>query len=234
MKSRNIRTLGRLAERRRLVRSGAAILAVLLVMAVVSVSTSDAVQPVPQNLEFDLVHDGGVVGHHRITFREDGDKLVVRSDIAIDVKMLLFTVFRYQQTREEVWQDGRLIAFASTADDDGTPYDITGEAMPDGVHVTSGTETWVLPADSLPASYWNISMVTGTGPLVDAQSGSILDATVVMVGPEAIRVDGKEVATTRYKLGAERPRHLWYDATGRLVKMRAVGRNGSAIEWVLR
>lgn len=221
-------------QRRRRVRSGAAISAVLLAMAVAPVSTSDAGQPVPQNLEFDIVHDGGVVGHHRITFREDGDELVVRSDIAIDVKMLLFTVFRYQQTREEVWRDGRLIAFASTADDDGTPYDITGEARPDGIHVTSGTETRILPADSLPASYWNISMVTGTGPLVDAQSGSMLDAKVVKVGPETIRADGKEVATTRYKLGAERPRHLWYDATGRLVKMRAVGRNGSAIDWVLK
>jgi Domain of unknown function (DUF6134) len=234
MKSRIVWTLDWLTERRRRIHSAATILAVLLVIAVLSVSTSDADQPLPQNLEFDVVHESGVVGHHRITFRRDGDKLVVHSELAIKLKVLFFIVYRYQHTREEVWRDGKLIAFASTADDDGTPYDITGQARADGLHVTSGKESWILPADCLPASYWNISMVTGKGPLVDAQSGNMLDVKVVKVGQETIKADGKKIVATHYRLAAERPRHVWYDATGRWVKMRTIGRDGSAVEWVLK
>jgi hypothetical protein len=234
MKSLIVRTSDWLTERRRCLHSGAVILAALLVMVLVSVSTSDAGQPLPQNLEFDVVHESGVVGHHRITFRRDGDNLVVHSELAIKLKVLFFTVYRYRHTREEVWRDGKLIAFASTADDDGTPYDITGEARQDGIHVTSGKESWILPVDCLPASYWNISMVTGKGPLVDAQSGNILDVKVVKVGRETIKADGKKIAATHYRLAADRPRHVWYDATGRWVKMRTIGRDGSAVEWVLK
>jgi Domain of unknown function (DUF6134) len=234
MKSQILRIWSGLTERRRRIHSAAAGLAALLLMAVVSVSTSDADQPLPQNLEFDVVHESGVVGRHRITFRRDGDKLVVHSELAIKLKVLFFIVYRYQHTREEVWRDGKLIAFASTADDDGTPYDITGQARADGLHVTSGKESWILPADCLPASYWNISMVTGKGPLVDAQSGNMLDVKVVKVGQETIKADGKKIVATHYRLAAERPRHVWYDATGRWVKMRTIGRDGSAVEWVLK
>jgi hypothetical protein len=51
--------------------------------------------------------------------------------------VLFLTVHRYQQTREEFWRNGRLIALASTADDDGTPHEIKSVAGPDGIKVTS-------------------------------------------------------------------------------------------------
>jgi hypothetical protein len=100
----------------------------LLLGLVATVPAAAGVQPVPAPLEFDIAREGDVVGHHRIDFRRDGDRLVVRSDLKIEVEMLSFTVYRYQQSREEVWRDGKLIALAATADDDGTPHDIKGSA----------------------------------------------------------------------------------------------------------
>jgi hypothetical protein len=93
---------------------------VLLLAGMLSISGSEAASALPQNLQFDIVREGAVVGHHQITFRRDGDKLVVHSAIKIKVKMLFFTVYRYKQTREEVWRNDKLIALVSQADDDGT------------------------------------------------------------------------------------------------------------------
>jgi hypothetical protein len=45
---------------------------------------------------------------------------------------------------------------------------------------------------------------------------------------------GKKIVATHYRLTAERPRHVWYDATGRWVKMRTIGRDGSSVEWLLK
>jgi hypothetical protein len=99
--------------------------------------SSDAAQAVPQTRDFDIAHEGIVVGHHRIIFRRDGDKLVVHSELKI-VEVLFFTAYRYQQTRDEVWRNGKFIVLVSTADDDGTPHDVKGAAGPHAIKVTLG------------------------------------------------------------------------------------------------
>src|SRR5882724_8177491 len=201
------RLLGGLRQHRRSLHLWA--LAAPIMAAAMLVSAAVAEQPVPQDLEFKIVREGDDIGHHRITFRKDAEKLVVRSDL-------------------------KLVALTSVANDDGTFYDIKGQAGPNGLRVTSRGKSWTLPADSVPASYWNVSMVTTrSSPLIDAQSGTILDATVKKIGQERIWAGGKEVVATHYRLGTKRPRDLWYDAQGRWVKMRAKGSDGSVAEWVL-
>jgi Domain of unknown function (DUF6134) len=215
---------------------GLVAVALLLLGLVATVPAAAGVQPVPAPLEFDIAREGDVVGHHRIDFRRDGDRLVVRSDLKIEVEMLSFTVYRYQQSREEVWRDGKLIALAATADDDGTPHDIKGSAGPNGeLRMTSNNkDRWTLPPESVPASFWNQSMVTQKGPLVDSLTGRILPGKVVKLGPETIRAGGRDIVATHYRLEGKRARDIWYDAGGRWVKMRAVARDGSVAEWVLK
>ena len=100
--------------------------------------------------------------------------------------------------------------------------------------MTSGTESWKLPAESVPASFWNLSMVTAKGPLVDSLSGKLLHQRVVKLGQETVRAGGRTIVATHYRLEAKRPRDVWYDANGRWVKMRAIARDGSVAEWVLK
>jgi hypothetical protein len=211
------------------------IAAAFFVAIAISLPTSNASHATPSDLEFSIVRDGDVVGHHRITFRQQGGELVVHSDLKIEVEVLFFTAYRYEQTRSEVWRGQELVALDSVANDDGKFYEIEGRVGPNGMRVTSHGRNWTLPADSVPASYWNISMVTAKGrPLIDAQSGTILDATVTKIGQERITVGGKDIVATHYRLGAKQPRDLWYDVRGRWVKMRAKGSDGSVAEWVLK
>ena len=229
------RAPGAIARQGCRIHSAALLLALFLGPVAAAVPASATTQSVPQTLDFDIAHEGDVVGHHRVTFRQDGDELIVHSELKIEVEVLSLTVYRYQQTREEVWRNGKLIALASTADDDGTPHDIKGAAAPDGeIKVTSGTDSWTLPAESVPASFWNVSMVTAKGPLVDSLSGKILQQRVVKLGQETVRVGGRDIVATHYRLEAKRPRDVWYDASGRWVKMLVVARDGSVAEWVLK
>jgi hypothetical protein len=219
---------------RRILSSAAKILTVLLVTAGLTDPASNANQPLPQDLRFDVVRKGAVVGHHQITFRHDGENLHVHSDLQIKVKLLFFTLYRYQQTRDEVWRDSKLIALVSRADDDGTLYDIKGAAGPKGIVITSGKLNWILPADSVPASYWNMSMVMGKGPLVNAESGRVTDLKPMRIGEEKVTAGGKQIIATHYRIVAKTPRDVWYDTSGRWVKMITVGKDGSSVEWVLK
>jgi hypothetical protein len=178
--------------------------AAVLVLLATAGPASAGTQAVPQTLEFDIARQGNVVGHHRIDFRTEGDRLVVHSELKIELEMLSITVYRYQQTREEVWRNGKLVALASRADDDGTPHDIKGQAGPDGLRMSSGKERWTLPPNSVPASFWNVSMVTERGPLVDSLTGRILPSRIVNLGPETIHAGGRDIVATHYRLEAKR------------------------------
>jgi hypothetical protein len=213
------------------------LLAVMFALGVSAIPASSiaAAESAPRTLDFDISHDGDLVGHHRVSFRRDGDRLFVHSELKIEVTVLFLTVYRYQQTRDEVWRNGRLIALASTADDDGTPRAIRGAAGPDGgLVVTSGKDRWTLPVESVPASFWNVSMVTSKAPLVDSLSGKLLNSKVARLGPETIKAGGRNIVATHYRLEGKRPRDVWYDASGRWVKMRTTGRDGSVAEWDLK
>jgi hypothetical protein len=221
---------GRLGRLRALFTAAPVLLGILM-----AVPASADTQAVPHALEFEIARGGDVVGHHRIDFRREGDRLVVHSELEIEVEMLSLTVYRYQQTREEVWRNGKLVALAATADDDGTPHDIKGTAAPNGeLRMTSGKDRWTLPPESVPASFWNQSMVTQRGPLVDSLTGRIVSGKVVKLGQEKVRAGGRDIVATHYRLEGKRSRDIWYDAGGRWVKMRAVGRDGSVAEWVLK
>jgi hypothetical protein len=69
---------------------------------------------------------------------------------------------------------------------------------------------------------------------VDSLTGRITPQRVVRIGQETVRAGGRDIVATHYRLVGKRTRDIWYDATGRWVKMRAVGRDGSVAEWVLK
>ncbi|HLI12330.1 MAG TPA: DUF6134 family protein [Alphaproteobacteria bacterium] len=195
-------------------------------------AAQDATAP-DRNLSFTVMRNGSVIGHHDVTFRHDGGKLIVDIDVSIKVDAMFVTVFRYTQQREETWQGGRLIAFASHTNNDGELYDNSGAAGPGGITVTSGAATWTLPADSLPIGYWDAAMVK-RGPLFDTVTGKPVVAAATAVGEETIEAAGRRITATHYRLEGPQPRDLWYDAQGRWVKMRARGRDGSIAEWILK
>jgi hypothetical protein len=56
----------------------------------------------------------------------------------------------------------------------------------------------------------------------------------VRIGEGKVVAGGKQTVTTHYRIVAETPRDIWYDASGRWVKLRTAGEDGSVIEWVLK
>ncbi len=199
----------------------------------VSADVAAAADALPRDLDFAVVRDGDVIGHHRVSFRAAGGKLIVDIDVAIKVDVLFVTAFRYEQQREEVWQAGRLVAFTSKTNDDGTFHDVAGEAGPQAIKVAAGKESWTVPLDSLPTSYWNPEMLK-RGPLLDTISGRLLNTTVSAAGEETVQAGGRRITATHYVLAGDLPRELWYNAEGHWVKMRTKGRDGSTVEWILK
>jgi Family of unknown function (DUF6134) len=123
---------GRHVTRRRLLGLATAAAAAPLLVPLLS---ARAYATGPRDLRFRALRNGSPIGEHRVTFRPDGNRLIVETRVEIAVKVLFFTAFRFKHEAEEVWQADRLVSVKSTTDDDGTLLQVSGHAVVDGFRI---------------------------------------------------------------------------------------------------
>jgi len=132
--------------------------------------------------DFTVLRDGTPIGHHRVLVSHEGEETRVEVDIALNVSLGFIPLYRYRHQSREVWRNDRLTALDSTTDDNGEQFRVTARAVQAGLQVTAGSQTLVLPDDTVPTSYWNPSLISGR-TVLDSQEGRRLDLSVTPAAP---------------------------------------------------
>jgi hypothetical protein len=171
-----------------------------------------------------------VIGSHTLSFEDAGDGRRVVVDIAIAVKLLGITVYRYTHRNEELWRDGRLVEIRSKTDNDGTPDFVRGRAGDGVLRVEGSKATHDLPVDTPTTNYWNTDLLRRTAWL-NSQTGELLKVTVTPKGREEVPVPGGSVLATRHSIVGDLNIELWYGADGDWVKCIFKAQDGSLIEY---
>lgn len=190
-----------------------------------------AAVPTRGQLDFRARRNGDQIGWHRLRFFEQDDRLVVEIEIELEVRFLLFPVYRYQHTNREVWRGDRLLALESRTDDNGTRHRVSALAEGNRLLVDGTAGPFELPPDTLPTSYWHQATVE-RGEWLDTQSGRLVRSTVVPQGPEPITARGREVQAERYTLSGDLDCDLWYHEAS-WAKLRFAAADGSTIDYLL-
>lgn len=183
-------------------------------------------------LEYRVLRDGAEIGRHRVRFTHRDDLFIVETEIRIAVTFLFVTLYRYQLDARETWRDGRLIALASTTNDDGDRYRVAAVSNGETIAVEAGANSWTAPATVVPSSLWRRDMARGT-LLLGVEQGEPIAVAFDEVGRETVPARGGEVEATHVVVSGELERDLWYDGDGILVHLRLVGRDGSNIVYLL-
>lgn len=187
-----------------------------------------------EHYDFQVLRNGSPIGHHRVSVRNDGLLSEVEIDIELRVKAAGFlTVYRYLHRSREVWQGERLISLQSTTDNDGRAEYLNARAGPDGLQVDGSRYKGLLPADTMPTSYWRPDFVR-RATIMDSQNGRRLDLIIRPQQYELASAARDEVPALRYDLKGEVELTLWYGRDGRWVKTAFTARDGSQIEYLLQ
>jgi hypothetical protein len=171
--------------------------------------------------DFNVFVDGKRAGAAHMTIQKADDGTTTMScdtDISVPV---LFVTYKYSYRGQEVWKNGRLQRFDSTCNDDGTRYVVSAAAEAKGIRFKVNNQERIVSHDVWLTSYWSRpdkKVVDKTIPLIDADTGRDLEATVVSVGPEEVTVSGQVQKLVHYKLTGKVQVDLWYDAADRLAR----------------
>lgn len=215
------------ARRRLLLAAGAA----MALPAILPRAASAALSPTPLPLRFQVFREGQRIGTHAIGFARDGETLRVSVRIEIAVELLFVTAYRYSHRNEETWRGGVLQAIATRTDDDGRVFSLEGRRMPEGLVLRDGEGRSVLPAATIPSSFWHPDLVA-QDRLLNTQDGRLMAVRFAPGPQEAIPGDGGSIQARRYVCSGDLELELWRDRAARLAGMRfRAAADGSVIDY---
>jgi hypothetical protein len=189
--------------------------------------------PPTGRLDYEVTRQGDDIGTQSVEFIRDGDRLTVRTHVALAVTLLGIPIYRFTHEAVEEWQNGRLTSFTSRTNDDGEPRKV--DLRLDGTRLrgTYNRRQVDLAGDLIPASLWHPATVRQS-ILLDPIKGRDRHVAVVDKGEEKIKVRGQPVTAHHYSMTGEITREIWYGPDGQIDQVRFPAKDGSQITLVLR
>ncbi|MEO1293489.1 MAG: DUF6134 family protein [Pseudomonadota bacterium] len=105
--------------------------------------------------QFEILRDGRLIGSHELTPSIEGDRVRMVIDIAIRVKILGITAYRYEHRNEELWEGGRVLSSDTVTNDDGEQAFCRVERQGDTLKIDGSGFSGEAPGNACPTSYWN-------------------------------------------------------------------------------
>ena len=171
--------------------------------------------------DFSVTVDGKAAGnYHMVIQRRDDGSFVMGAQADVTLKYVVIS-YNYKYRGTEVWKDGRLLQLDSATDDDGKKYTVNAVAEGNGLRVKANGYERLAKADVWLSTYWKLPDAkyrNAAVPLIDADTGRDLNATLQLVGNEQIKVAGQSVSAAHYRLAGDVKVDLWYDAQERMLR----------------
>jgi hypothetical protein len=166
------------------------------------------------------------MGTHVIRFSQAGGTLKVSSQVDLRVKIAFVTVYRYQQTSNDDWENNVLVRTRIQTNDNGKDTSVQAEVH-DGqlaVQGPAGSYTTQLGAMT-DISFWN-EAITHSPPLVDSATGELIKIQADAGTHQRIMARGQPIETQRFSMVGTKGRSgtVWYDDAGNVVKAIVITR----------
>ena len=177
----------------------------------------------PGPVRFRVLREGREIGTHQVRLSGNTAKLSVQTEIALQVKLAGFTVFRLRHDIMEEWANDRLQRLTSRHDRNGTVTEARVVAE-GGALMAEGPEGAArLPANAAPLTWWNGAHFAR--PLIRP-----LTCTLI---PGAAARSAVPNGGVQFTLNGEVEAQARYDAAGRWVALATKGEDGSAVVYEL-
>jgi hypothetical protein len=199
----------------------------ILIIAALALG-ANAAGAAPETIRFAIMRNGDQIGTHTVEINRGPREITVNSATELTVKVLFVTAYRLQQTGSERWVNGKLVAFASETDDNGTHHKLSVALKPAGLEVEADGKTSMVDKNLIPATLWNPEMMKRTSVL-DPQDGQVVPITVTDVGPEELTFDARTIKARHFTIKGKFSQDVWYDERGRLVQSSLVAPDNSVI-----
>lgn len=161
---------------------------------------------------FEVYLDDKQIGTHVFELEQDGDRTILETEAAFDVKFLFVTAFRYRHENREIWDGGCLSRINARTDNNGEELSVTGKESSSAFELNSKKGEQTLSGCIRSFAYWNPAILEADR-LLNSQTGEYEPVEISYDGNDRITVGDQTLAAERYRISVERGDiFLWYTA----------------------
>jgi hypothetical protein len=171
------------------------------------------------HIEFDIYRNNKHIGKHIFSFRKEGNKMFVDSEINFRIKKFGVVLYKYHVKGTEVYKDGQLIKFNSKTNQNKKEKYVN-MIIQDGDYIIDGSSyKGKAPTDYLIGTWWNHSIVKADAQ-ISAVSGRIIKQKVTFLGKEQVKFGEKTYKTLHFNFSSTDKKlnknkklntDVWYD-----------------------
>jgi hypothetical protein len=196
--------------------------------------------PAPAKIRqvFEIDREGNKIGATTIDIERQNDTTIVKVATDISVKVMFIEAYRYEHASTETWKGGRLVAYKSQTNDNGTQHAVrlTSGPAPDKLTLEVDGKRSDVPKGIAPANLWSKDVITRSD-LFEPANGKRLSIKVKDLGEETVVLNGVTHQAHHYQIADKTPgefdRDLWFEGD-LLVQMKLLGADHSTIISALR
>ncbi|HEY3917891.1 MAG TPA: DUF6134 family protein [Stellaceae bacterium] len=205
-----------------------------LAAALLSAAPLVAAAAATQVLTYKVEHPKyGDIGTYINIVSQNGAAADVRTDLHIAVKMIGIPLFHQDATREEQWENQRLVGFQSSTDDDGTKIAVTGKADGAGFVIQSSSNgELTAPPQVHPSNPW-APFILHTDTMMSTKTGRVTPVVVKDTGLVTATFDGQPMRVHQWTIDDDKHQVVWVDDRGTVVAFQTE-EQGAAINFVLQ
>lgn len=190
-------------------------------------------QAATQVLTYNVEHPTyGNIGTYTNTVSQAGNSANVRTELHVAVKVIGIPLFHQDATREEQWQNQRLVGFRSDTNDNGTKIAVTGQAEGNNFVIRSSSNgDLTAPPQVHPSNPW-APFVLDTDTMMSTKTGRVSAVAVKDTGEVTMTFDGHPTRVHQWFVDDEKHQIVWIDDRGVVVAFQTP-EDGKAINFVL-
>ncbi|MGR8946928.1 MAG: DUF6134 family protein [Gammaproteobacteria bacterium] len=190
-------------------------------------------QNYPNEIAFDVLRNGKLVGEHVTRFENNEAELRVESRMTLDIKVLFLTVYEFEYRSKATWCGSGLQSLEASTNRNGEETIVGAVVNGQGVEIFSDAGKYSAPAEILTTDHWNpavlerkevLNTITGRVNKVEIGACQIGTKSVEQAAPGAQCYEYRGELNTR----------VWYDKVGRWRGLEFEGDDGSTITYVCR
>jgi len=197
-----------------------------------SISATDAAKLYADETTYSIFRKGKNVGKHSLVVNSLGNRIEVKVNSEITIRLLKIPVFKFRYVSTELWEDDLLLEVNSvtTTDKDVEKASLKNTDMQSLLTYNDKQSKTGLIQQA--TNHWNISAVEQT-ELFNTIKGSKSDVSVEFVGNENLDVNGTILDTKHYAYSGDITAQTWYDKDNRWVKLAFKGTDGNQIIYLI-
>jgi hypothetical protein len=166
------------------------------------------------SLRYEILNEEAPVGAIHIEVRRDGARLLVRTDVDLEITFLKIPVLSYRHRSEEVWRHGAFEGFEGRTKNNHKRYEVAIRTTATGLRVSRNGKVREIAAPLMSWAIW-CEAALATTSIVDTLKGKVKDFEAVFLGLSRLGLKPGEVRARHYRVRRkQRTGEVWYGPDG--------------------